>query len=163
MASRKNKISKEQQRWNRLESGDLVFRSKSAANLTELDLLEVVAVNPSARIFLAKDYSNKIQLVQERKFITEEELAKQGVVIKNMDALRGKGEKQKEDSKGFYLGTCNMSSCKSGLPATFYNSGSYAHYCIICARRINEDNLPYVGYDLCKEVSGEEVGDVKEA
>jgi len=59
--------------------------------------------------------------------------------------------------KGEYLGLCNLSSCTSQLPATWYNHGSYAYYCRPCAMRLNAD--PYnkrdaqrlFGHELCTE------------
>lgn len=58
-------------------------------------------------------------------------------------------------TKGELNGACNLSACTSGLPATYYNHGSYAHYCEHCAKRLNSD--PYnkdwafknLGHDLC--------------
>ena len=48
-------------------------------------------------------------------------------------------------SKGTFNGVCNMSSCKTGNPATWYNHGSYAYYCKSCAMRLNAD--PYNARD----------------
>lgn len=45
------------------------------------------------------------------------------------------------NNKGTFRGTCNVSSCKTGEPATWYNHGSYAYYCPQCAGRLNAD--PY--------------------
>lgn len=44
-----------------------------------------------------------------------------------------------ENTKGKYLGKCNMSSCNTNEPATWYNQGSYAYYCTSCANRLNND------------------------
>lgn len=63
------------------------------------------------------------------------------------------------NNKGLYLGTCNLSSCKSGLKATYYNHGSYAHYCKPCAMRLNADacNIRVAqqtfGHELCTKVN----------
>lgn len=62
-----------------------------------------------------------------------------------------------KDSKGTFGGTCNMSSCKSGEQATWYNHGSYAYYCSHCAHRLNadpynkQDALRLFGHDLCTQ------------
>ena len=42
--------------------------------------------------------------------------------------------------KGELHGTCNRTACESHLPATHYNSSTRMHYCIVCARTINEFN-----------------------
>lgn len=63
------------------------------------------------------------------------------------------------DDKGKLNGTCNLSSCKTGYPARWYNYGSYAHYCEACAGRLNEDlynryeALRLFGHALCLEVT----------
>lgn len=57
--------------------------------------------------------------------------------------------------KGELNGACNLSACTSGLLATYYNHGSYAHYCEHCAKRLNSDPynkdwaLKNLGHDLC--------------
>lgn len=59
------------------------------------------------------------------------------------------------ETKGEYLGRCNLTACTSGKPATWYNHGSYKHYCEDCAEKLNDD--PYnkrdamrmFGHDLC--------------
>jgi hypothetical protein len=59
--------------------------------------------------------------------------------------------------KGQYLGLCNMSSCKTLEPATWYNHGSYAYYCTMCANRLNNDEynkrdaLRLFGHALCTQ------------
>lgn len=65
--------------------------------------------------------------------------------------------------KGQLNGVCNMSSCNSGLPATWYNHGSMEHYCEKCAHRLNID--PYnardaqrmFGHSLCTKVEQPEL------
>ena len=42
--------------------------------------------------------------------------------------------------KGELHGACNRTACDSHLPATHYNSSTRLHYCIVCARTINEFN-----------------------
>ncbi len=60
--------------------------------------------------------------------------------------------------KGKLNGTCNMSSCTTGEKATWYNHGSYAHYCKSCAMRLNadphneRDAIRLFGHKLCTEV-----------
>jgi len=57
--------------------------------------------------------------------------------------------------KGQYLGTCNLSRCKTGLPADWYNYGSMKYYCIQCANMLNNDSfnkadaLRLFGHELC--------------
>lgn len=64
-------------------------------------------------------------------------------------------QQEKQSTKGQFEGICNMSSCKSNLPATWYNHGSYAYYCQKCAKRLNSDPFNYrdamrmFGHDLC--------------
>lgn len=59
--------------------------------------------------------------------------------------------------KGELNGICNMSSCKSGEQATYYNHGSLKHYCEPCAMRLNSDahNIRdaqrLFGHELCTE------------
>lgn len=59
--------------------------------------------------------------------------------------------------KGEYLGICNMSSCKTGDEATWYNHGSLAYYCPTCAARLNNDEFNkrdaqrLFGHELCTE------------
>jgi hypothetical protein len=48
---------------------------------------------------------------------------------------------QDKNNKGIKDGKCNLSSCKTNQPATWYNHGSYAYYCEECAIRLNTD--PY--------------------
>lgn len=65
------------------------------------------------------------------------------------------------ENKGEYLGTCNLSSCTTGLPADWYNHGSYSHYCESCACRLNADEynkrdaLRLFGHELCTKVEEE--------
>lgn len=62
-----------------------------------------------------------------------------------------------DNNKGYFNGTCNLTRCKTGLPATWYNHGSMAYYCEDCAKELNAD--PYnqrdairlFGHDLCTE------------
>lgn len=59
--------------------------------------------------------------------------------------------------KGIYMGTCNMSSCKTGEPASWYNYGSLNYYCPSCAKRLSSDEFNkrdaqrLFGHDLCLE------------
>ena len=59
------------------------------------------------------------------------------------------------NNKGELNGTCNMSSCKTGLKADWYNHGSYAFYCSVCAARLNADPhnryeaMSLFGHALC--------------
>jgi len=59
--------------------------------------------------------------------------------------------------KGEYQGLCNMSSCKTKNPATWYNHGSRKYYCPSCAHRLNSDEFNQrdaerlFGHDLCTE------------
>lgn len=61
----------------------------------------------------------------------------------------------KEPAKGDFGGQCNLSRCKSGLPATWYNYGTRYYYCRECANELNSD--PYnmrdamrlFGHELC--------------
>ena len=59
--------------------------------------------------------------------------------------------------KGLFNGTCNLSSCTSGNPATWYNHGSLEYYCKGCAMRLNRDEFNkreadrLWGHDLCTE------------
>lgn len=61
------------------------------------------------------------------------------------------------ENKGKFNGLCNLSSCKSGKPATWYNHGSQAFYCKGCAMRLNSDPynhrdaLRLFGHELCTE------------
>lgn len=41
--------------------------------------------------------------------------------------------------KGHYKGACNRSICLK-YPATWYNRGSYAFYCVDCGHLLNHDN-----------------------
>lgn len=59
--------------------------------------------------------------------------------------------------KGVFNGVCNMSSCTSQKPATWYNHGSYAYYCKSCAMRLNIDEYNKrdaqrrFGHELCTD------------
>jgi len=65
--------------------------------------------------------------------------------------------KPTNDIKGEYMGICNLSSCKTGMAATWYNYGSLSYYCPECAKHLNSD--PYnqrdakrlFGHNLCLE------------
>ncbi len=60
-------------------------------------------------------------------------------------------------SKGDYNGTCNITACKTMLPATWYNHSTRLYYCTECANRLNNDSfnkrdsLRAFGHDLCTE------------
>ncbi len=62
------------------------------------------------------------------------------------------------ETKGKLNGRCNMSSCESNLPATYYNHGSREHYCVRCAILLNidpcnkKDAMELFGHELCTEV-----------
>lgn len=62
------------------------------------------------------------------------------------------------DNKGKLNGKCNMSSCRTGKKATWYNHGSLKHYCVSCAMRLNADEfnkrdaMRLFSHDLCTEV-----------
>lgn len=72
-----------------------------------------------------------------------------------------KKEKPKEPAldlrKGQYLGLCNLSSCKTLEPATWYNHGSYKYYCKSCAYKLANDPVnkqaayELFGHELCTE------------
>lgn len=59
--------------------------------------------------------------------------------------------------KGQYNGTCNLTRCTSGEPATWYNHGSMAYYCTGCAKMLSNDPvnkreaLKSFGHELCTE------------
>ena len=65
------------------------------------------------------------------------------------------------DNKGQHRGTCNLSRCTTGDPATWYNHGSMKYYCEACAKMLSAD--PYnkrdamrlFGHDLCTEGKNE--------
>lgn len=57
------------------------------------------------------------------------------------------------ENKGKFNGVCNLSSCKTSLPATWYNQGSYAYYCPVCAQRLNSD--PYNKRDALRLFNSE--------
>lgn len=65
--------------------------------------------------------------------------------------------KPTNDIKGEYMGICNLSSCKTGDAATWYNYGSLSYYCPKCANRLNSDPfnqrdaMRLFGHDLCLE------------
>ncbi len=58
-------------------------------------------------------------------------------------------------NKGEYLGLCNLSSCKTQKPATFYNHGSLKYYCEDCAEMLSNDSVNHrdamrlFGHRLC--------------
>ncbi|MES0445024.1 MAG: hypothetical protein ABUJ92_00625 [Desulfobacterales bacterium] len=57
--------------------------------------------------------------------------------------------------KGKKNGLCNISICLSPLGVVWYNHGSMAYYCEICANRLNKDPfnkrvaMDMFGHDLC--------------
>lgn len=57
--------------------------------------------------------------------------------------------------KGEFLGICNLSRCKSGKLADWYNYGTRNYYCISCAKELNADEynkrdaLRLFGHELC--------------
>jgi|694.fasta_scaffold09927_15 hypothetical protein len=63
------------------------------------------------------------------------------------------------ENKGEYLGLCNLSSCTTHKPATYYNYGTSKYYCKECAERLNSDEynqrdaMRMFGHDLCIEES----------
>jgi hypothetical protein len=63
--------------------------------------------------------------------------------------------------KGELNGTCNLSSCTSKQPATWYNHGSREHYCEKCAKRLNADPFnrrdahARFGHELCTPAAPE--------
>ena len=63
------------------------------------------------------------------------------------------------ENKGEYLGLCNLSSCTTHKPATYYNYGTSKYYCKECAERLNNDEynqrdaMRMFGHDLCIEES----------
>jgi len=62
-------------------------------------------------------------------------------------------------NKGEYLGLCNLSSCTTEKPATYYNYGTSKYYCKACAERLNNDEynqrdaMRMFGHALCIEES----------
>lgn len=62
-----------------------------------------------------------------------------------------------ENKKGVFAGICNLTRCKTGLPATWYNYGTRNYYCRICANELNSDPynitdaLRLFGHELCIE------------
>jgi len=71
-------------------------------------------------------------------------------------------------NKGMLNGTCNLSRCITGKPATYYNHGSLSHYCEDCAKMLSEDPVNKqdamirFGHDLCTLVDQTELNDVFE-
>ncbi len=71
--------------------------------------------------------------------------------------LQVKNSPKMKDNNGLYNGTCNLSSCTSESPATWYNHGTYAYYCKGCAKRLSVDEFNkrdaerLYGHDLCTE------------
>jgi hypothetical protein len=59
--------------------------------------------------------------------------------------------------KGQFNGTCNLSRCKTGDKATWWNHGSYNFYCPSCASMLNNDDfnkrdaMRLFGHELCTE------------
>ncbi len=66
-------------------------------------------------------------------------------------------ETNKIINKGDFAGTCNLTRCKSGKPATWYNYGTRSYYCRSCAAELNADEynrrdaLRLFGHELCIE------------
>jgi len=54
--------------------------------------------------------------------------------------------------KGDYSGECNRTACNK-QPAVFYNHSTRKHYCLACARTINQynhkDAMEMFGHELC--------------
>ncbi len=65
-------------------------------------------------------------------------------------------------TKGEFNGLCNLTRCKSGKPATWYNHSTRLYYCTGCAKELNEDvfnkkdALRIYGHALCTELKLEE-------
>jgi hypothetical protein len=63
-----------------------------------------------------------------------------------------------QHDKGELNGTCNITACKTGIKATWYNHSTRKHYCPECANRLNTDPFNYrdamrmFGHVLCTEV-----------
>jgi len=59
--------------------------------------------------------------------------------------------------KGQFNGTCNLSRCTTGKPATWYNHGSLNYYCEECAKMLSSDPINTAdaqrlfGHALCTE------------
>ena len=59
--------------------------------------------------------------------------------------------------KGQFNGTCNLSRCTTGKPATWYNHGSLNYYCEECAKMLSADPVNAAdaqrlfGHALCTE------------
>ena len=70
---------------------------------------------------------------------------------------KGTTPAERSNIKGAYMGVCNLSSCKSGQPASWYNYGSLNYYCPGCAKRLSNDPVNKrdafnsFGHDLCLE------------
>jgi len=64
--------------------------------------------------------------------------------------------------KGEFNSVCNLTRCKSGEPATWYNHGSRKYYCKGCAKELSEDPfnkrdaLRLFGHELCTEGKNKE-------
>lgn len=71
-------------------------------------------------------------------------------------------------NKGMLNGTCNLSRCTTGKPATYYNHGSLSHYCEDCAKMLSEDPVNKqdamirFGHDLCTLVDQTETDPILE-
>lgn len=79
-----------------------------------------------------------------------------------LSADQSKKESDKSD-KGDFEGTCNITACSTGLPATWYNHSTRKYYCESCASRLNVDEFNrrdaqrMFGHDLCTPGKQEEV------
>ncbi len=61
---------------------------------------------------------------------------------------------EEKPGKGKYLGLCNRTACQAPGP-TWWNIGSHAYYCGMCAEMINMDGCRrYNEPDLCFKVTG---------
>ncbi len=63
--------------------------------------------------------------------------------------------------KGELNGICNVTACKTGMVATWYNHSTEKHYCPECAERLNTDphNKTYAmrefGHNLCTNTTNQ--------
>lgn len=57
--------------------------------------------------------------------------------------------------KGEFNGKCNLTSCQTSQPATWYNHSTRLFYCKACAEKLNFINyksaLTLFGHPLCTE------------
>lgn len=60
-----------------------------------------------------------------------------------------------DNNKGQYQGKCNITSCDTNMPATWFNHSTQLYYCPVCARRLNSDTynhrdaIELYGHSLC--------------